>query len=265
MLATCSAWFCVGSLVSCSTETEAGCTGNSNCPRGEFCRASTGECAALADNSFAGSFDCVPDVVGSAPTEAFQSDVVGKLHGRDISFNAVGVCVLEPDSITFGVYAGDDTTLAWNTTDPQPVNQIEPFNLFNATFGYVGPINTSGDTAPVELFLTEGTYTLDRRPEIGQRLRVYIEASGQPPATQPAAGVPCPTGTECGAYWRSGAYCAEGESGSLCYADCASSADCAAYGADLCASGNCFRSCEADAECGGSLRCLTVGEGKACY
>src|SRR5690606_12606556 len=123
----CSAVFTIGATTGCSTETESGCSGNSNCPRGEFCRASTGECVALADNSFAGTFDCVPDVIGSAPTEAFASDVVGKLRGQDISFNAVGVCVLEPDSITLGVYAGDDTTLAWNTADPQPTNPIEPF------------------------------------------------------------------------------------------------------------------------------------------
>lgn len=250
-------------LAGCGTDDpEISCDGNGGCARGEYCSTS-GECLPLADNSFAGTFRCVPGTAADPPV-SLESDVVGKLFGEDVTLNAFGVCHYDGNDLIVSAVGTDLTEVAMYTVAPQASNVLYGFNFVNTAFGFVGRGSGIGRTSPALLYLTEGVFTLDSAPSVGTPLKVHVEARGVPPASESIAGVPCPIGNECGAYFFSESVCAYSESDTFCSADCTADADCEAFGAQLCDDGTCFRSCSTDSDCKGKQRCLSLPNGKMC-
>ncbi|MCA9639777.1 MAG: hypothetical protein H6718_10705 [Polyangiaceae bacterium] len=241
---------------------EISCSGNGGCARGEFCSTS-GECQPLADNSFAGTFRCVPGTASDPPI-SLESDVVGKLFGEDVTLNATAVCHYDDSALIVSAVGADQTQVSMYTTAPQVSNVLDGFNFLNTAFGFVGRGNNIGSSTPALLLLTDGVFTLDGAPTAGKPLTVHVEVRGVSPAPQSTAGIPCSVGTECGGYFFSESVCAYSESDTFCLADCTTDADCGAFGAQICDDGTCFRSCTADTDCVGKQRCLSLPNGNMC-
>lgn len=250
-------------VAGCSSEDpDLACNGNGGCARGEYCSTS-GECVPLVDNSFAGTFRCVPGTAADPPV-SLESDVVGRLFGTDVTLNGFGVCHYDGADLIVSAVGTDQTQVSMYTTSPQASNVLDGFNFVNTAFGFVGRGDGIGRSNPALLYLTEGVFTLDSAPTVGKPMTVHVEVRGVPPAAQSMAGIPCPVGNECGAYFFSESVCAYSESDTFCLADCGTNADCEAFGAQLCDDGTCFRSCATDADCMGEQRCLSLPNGKMC-
>jgi hypothetical protein len=223
---------------------------------------SDGLCVAIPNDALMGSFTCTVSDDPSAVGTFGGSDVTGYLDELEFSLIAATSCALYPDGSLEFQLVGLRFAL-WVTG----IQSIGPgrhsFEVYEITHEAIGMLGQAPDVAnePAAAFISNGFFELDRRPELGAKLGVYLEAFLDVPSGVDQVGVPCDRGQpDCGPWPYARTYCASFVN-PVCTADCQAASDCAAYGGDICDAEFCYRSCSVSADCEAPLECLELPSG----
>jgi hypothetical protein len=268
------AWFLllVGACAPDQPPATVGCNALADCPLGQVCDQSVGQCIDEPENRFLGGFQCTITEPTSESSQApGASEVVGRIGTNRWSLAGTAFCTLQGDTLQLGFVDVLSQAFGLSVT----VSATE------AATGQVALMPCFGECVDAATMENSSTFTrfgssssgrvaFSPPPSVGAQVTGYLDVFMTPAASGDALfGATCPNGiADCGTTTFEGGgvgQCGIVPPGTLCMRNCNGNGDCS-VGNGVCVSGTCTKSCASSADCTAPLECVAgdAGEGSGC-